>query len=664
MTFPAAFYFAWVDATETTFGPEHEVVDEDIVSFRLEQTEGNAATLNLDVRNPKIGLLAPGRKVWAWFSYDSGTGGVVPLIFGRLVGVPTNLIAEVVTLQIIAKPLDFIAQKFQLAESLKQLPYYDPIFVAEDKRPYFSSAGSIGDPDVVLEGYSALWHVDRLTGEVTISDIIQGEDGMLTFGGDQVPYDSVAIELGQPPLTSVQVTGDVNWAQAATGTIDFGTRSFDTWTGGSIVSSWPKTGQQLSGGWSVNTGVAVDVYNVQNSSTINKTFHFENKEKKHDNGDIMSISQSWTEFPSGGHMFISGLQQQAGVIPSEGVTAYQSDGTPFDPYAGIDNPGEGILSQFDDPPPNIPLHMSYHQVMVMGWLVNTILVLDYKAGDTRKENIIFTLAADLQSIVTLPEPDEALEQISISGADVGINIDGAPPIENTARNLYFSTDRGQLSLQYLVSVARSHILARARAVNVSWECSFSDALAFTLRQNATLTDDRLPGGVATGKIISYFLTCSGDDGTLFGGCTIGCAIGRDGTVTAVTGTPTWVEDGWVDTGWQAYDGQTTALGSGDVAYELPAIEPNGLIYPLTKDQVLVNEHIAIGEEMTEPVLVGTDTARYPNRGEVKTYEQFPVMSYYLELRAVTGNTFLTPQPANVSILKVPKQIDLEAAITA
>jgi hypothetical protein len=667
MTFPAMFFNAWVDATETTFGPQHEVVDEDIVSFRLEQTEGNSATLELDVRNPKIGLLAPGRKVWLWFSYDSGTGGVVPLFFGRLVGVPTNMLAEVVTLSFIAKPLDFITQKFELAEVLKQLPYYDPIFVDPDKRPYFSTGTggtSIGDPDVVLEGYSALWHIDRLTGQVTISDIINGEDGTLVFSPTAIPYDSVSIELGQPPLTSVQVTGDVSWGQAATGTIDFGQRSFDCWTGGSIVSSWPKTGAQLSGGWSVNIGTAVDVYNVQNSAARNLNFHFENREKKHNNGDIMSISQSWTEFPSGGHMYISGLEQQAGVIPSEAVLSYDSSGKPFDPYAGIDNPGDGILSDFDEPAPNIPLHMAYHQTMVMHWLVNTNLVLDYKAGDTRKENVLFTLSADLQSIVTLPDPTEALEQISISGADVGTNIDGIPPIVDTARNLYFSTDRGQLSLQYLISVARSHILMRARAINISWQCDFDNAVLFTLRKNATISDNRLPGGVASGKITSYFLTGSGDDGTLFGGCTIGCAIGHDGTVAAAPGTETWVEPGWVEPGWQVMQGQTTALASGDIAYELPIPEPTGLIYPLTKEQVLVDEHIDISE-LTDPVLVGTDKARYPSRGDIQTYVQFPITSYYLELKAVTGNLFATPQPANVSVLKVPKQIDLEApAITA
>jgi hypothetical protein len=137
--------------------------------------------------------------VWAWFSYDSGTGGVVPLIFARLVGVPTNLIAEVVTLQFIAKPLDFITQKFMLAEELKIRPYYDPIFIAEEKRPVFSSAGSTGDADVVLEGYSALWHIDRIRPSNHQRRFDWGRMAP-HIDGSSVPYDSVQITLGQPPL--------------------------------------------------------------------------------------------------------------------------------------------------------------------------------------------------------------------------------------------------------------------------------------------------------------------------------------------------------------------------------------------------------------------------------------------------------------------------------
>ena len=156
------FYFAWVDPN-TAFDPAvHNVEDEDVFSFKISQVEGDFASLELVIKNPRVGLLKPGRKVWAWFSMDTGTV-IRPLFLGRIVGLPTNLFESTVTLEFTARPTDFVAQKLALAETLKVLPYYDPIFISPE---------SWGDPDVVLEGRTVLWHVDPITHVVTVSDIL------------------------------------------------------------------------------------------------------------------------------------------------------------------------------------------------------------------------------------------------------------------------------------------------------------------------------------------------------------------------------------------------------------------------------------------------------------------------------------------------------------
>ncbi len=393
--------------------------------------------------------------------------------------------------------------------------------------------------------------------------------------------------------------------------------------------------------------------NVGGQSATSHNLSFENKEKEHHNGDVMSIQQSWTTFPVGGSVYTSGLQRQAGVIPSGSVIAYDSGGQSFNPYAAIDNDAE------EHSP--VPLHMAYHQTLVAGWLVNTKLVLDYKANNKREETVLFSVAADLQPIVTLPDPQDVVEQINISGADVGIPIDGASP-QDVTRYVYFQTDRGLWSLEYLISVACAHLRIRARAVSVSWDIPFDAALEMSCRKNATLFDDRLPGGTATGKIIAYALTGDGDAGSINANVTIGCAIGHDGTVVAVTGDPTWVENGWVEPGWQFYSGSTTTLAAGTVAYELPMVEPGGLIYPLTKDQVVVEERIDV--TTTDPVQVGEDPPGYRTpfiyTDVTKYFATFPSQSYYLELLPTTNQVFNTPYTANVTTLKIPKQIDLEA----
>ena len=56
--------------------------------------------------------------MWAWLSWDSGAD-VVPLFFGRLVGVPTDVNRELVTLAFTARPADFVDRKVAKAETLK-----------------------------------------------------------------------------------------------------------------------------------------------------------------------------------------------------------------------------------------------------------------------------------------------------------------------------------------------------------------------------------------------------------------------------------------------------------------------------------------------------------------------------------------------------------------
>ncbi len=157
------FFFAWVDAGET-FGVEHERFDEAVFSLEISQQEGEFAAATVDVVNPKIGLLNAGRKRWAWLAWDSGdTPGVVPLFFGRLVGLPQDLQAEVVRLEFIARPADYAARQAALAPALKVAPWWDPVFIATDH---------LDDPDAWLEARAARWHIDRVTHAVSISDIL------------------------------------------------------------------------------------------------------------------------------------------------------------------------------------------------------------------------------------------------------------------------------------------------------------------------------------------------------------------------------------------------------------------------------------------------------------------------------------------------------------
>src|SRR6185369_12962582 len=177
------------------------------------------------------------------------------------------------------------------------------------------------------------------------------------------------------------------------------------------------------------------------------------------------------------------------------------------------------------------------------------LVVRYEADRNRKEHLRFTLQAGTQPIITLPGEDEVLN-LSISGNDVGKDIAGEFPIGSPRRRSYFPTARGLKSIEYLICLARAHLILRSRAVEVTFECSFERAIGLSCRKNARVFDGRLPGGSAIGKIIKYGFSVDGDSGKLIGTVTIGCAIGFGNPITGSLGSPTYVEDGYVGAGYQ------------------------------------------------------------------------------------------------------------------
>ncbi|TIX61954.1 MAG: hypothetical protein E5V25_23135, partial [Mesorhizobium sp.] len=250
------FFFAWVASTETTFGPEHEVEDEQIVSLQLTHKEGGFCTIDATVQNPRVGLLAPGRDQWAWLSYadeQNPTAGTTPLAFCRIVGVPQSVQGNAITLQFMARPADYDTLKRALAETMKVQPYWDPMWLTPESRT---------DPDTVLEGYTKAWHIDRVTHAVTASDILIGEDGLIDFAGNFIK-DSLDIQIGAPPVRSVRVSAEINWDQDATGNVDltqtliaaFKTagsnknNAITSLTGEGLMRDWPEKDDRIGGGW-------------------------------------------------------------------------------------------------------------------------------------------------------------------------------------------------------------------------------------------------------------------------------------------------------------------------------------------------------------------------------------------------------------------------------
>ena len=635
----------------------HARNDADLLSLELDQEEGNFATLTVTMRNPGIGLLALGRQLWCWLSWDqawtpdgSTAPDIVPLFNGRLVGVPQRQANEVVQLQFFARPDDYNAQKLALADSMKVLPFYDPVWLASPNVT----------PDTVLEAYSALWHIDPVTLSVTASDILEGEDGIVTITEDQALYDDFNLSYGPPPLVAVTVSGTVQWQQQADGFIDvtkqivqafkdagspYGTTSlaggsFNLWAGsalagvgstsstGGLISclcgdglknDWPKPGINIGGGWNLAT--------LNDSNGIPLCYII----------DATTTGGGWLQ------------QQYYNVTYAGGDQTYTSGGGPANTTGVSSNVGV-YLQPYGQWSAAFPLNV-----------YKVRMTLQYRANRKRTETVSAVLTADVQRILS-DSSDQDREGVSVTSqyVDEGIDLDGGIPIGNLAYRSFFQTDRGARAFEHLLLLARAKMRHRARAVDIDFRVDWRTAVPITLRQSVAYHDRRVPGGIAVGKVRRKTLHVA--DGKMVGHFRIGCAVGNGNVLSFAPTINSYVDDGYVSSGYQDVTG-TIPLND-DIGYQPLtdfSIIDDGLdLANLTADAA-VNECIVINglsrQVSTLSMIQGSVQSTPNSPQQAMTSIQTAVT---LDMKPLTGSEFHTDFLPDVAPLALPKLIDLSA----
>jgi hypothetical protein len=496
------WYFAWVDPEEDEHLPGHERVDEDFIRIEIEHLEGSVASAIVEVRNPRTGLLNPARKVWAAIAVDLGQGAE-RIFFGRLVGIPEQVHEERIALHFDARPIDFHAQKAALAETLKQLPWYDRVWLRTDE---------LDDPDAALKARPERFHVDRVTHDVTISNIASGEDGTLVITDAMHKRDRLEFMPGDAPSSRVEVEGVVSWLQEATGAIDisnavrgaFPDGLVASYTGEGLLRNWFSDGQRIGGGWTIRR------------ARLDRT----------DGVQVAAVSSQ-------------GITQTATVVDYRKWTFWPE-----------------VVVEYD-------AARTFIERMRFAVVADVQPVQTKGIEPEDKDPIRLTL----QSSHALSEP--------VPGTEDTDNPDGIIPIGDVRRRQYFVTNRGKQSAEHLMLLARVALIRAARCVEVSASISLADGIGLSCRMNAQIHDGRLPGGQATGKVVGYTLFIDGDAMTEGATVTIGCMVGEGNTVEASPGTPTWVEEGVLEPGIQVYEGQVHVPDAGDIAHpDYSHVTPN------------------------------------------------------------------------------------------
>ncbi len=579
------FGFAWVRPDQTAFDAAvHAREDEDVFVLQIDHAEGDFPMLSIEIRNPRRQLLA-GETIWAWLSRDG-----VPLFFGRLVAIPEEMQAEIVRLSFIARPSGYPQIKRALAATLRAAPFWDPVWIAPERRD---------DPDSVLEARTQIWHIDRVSHAVTVSDIIAGEDGVIVLGEGDFAYGSLEIQYGAPPLRRVRVEAEISWDQIGRGTVDVTQRIAEafggpvsSYTGQGLEADWPQEGDGLRGGWSVAQSVLRRVDGVSKPVTYRDVAV----------GSIKPRSDA------------------------EGAKAEAFHSTPY-------------------------------RARFFRWDFVHRMVLAYDVSRSRTERLRFTLAADVQRVFSEPGDEEEII-LSLASQQVAAPVDpeGSIPLRDPASAAYAITDRGGRSIAYLVALARAKLLARARAVELQVAVPLETALGFSCRQSLTITDQRLPAGTATGKISSYRIIARGD-GAQYGEVTISCTIGTGRSAAASAGVPTCIEDGYSD-GYQVRVGETVAVVPGEVVVaDLGGVgvDDDGVDFgTMTAQANVVRLEVTNGATEQAAIL----SRSYPDVPAVVEDLDRNHTRVWLELRPLVGGPFSGAYQINVSPLAVPMTMEL------
>lgn len=629
------FYLGYSDAGEAFDPAVHAVVAEQIASLEFSQKEGDAATLRLEIKNPREGLLSPDRKLWCWFSINIGFDAPRRLFNGRILGGPEGMDRERLRIVAIAKPEDYFDRKIALALSLMAPPFYDPVFAA----PVFPNtldSTTLPDPDAVLEAYSALLHVNPVSLELSISDLLEGEDGTLVFGpGDGLRYRDVQWSYAQKPKKQVNCTAVAQWTQQGTGTVDltemvqhafsdarsspYGHNTISSLTGEGLFSTWPQPRSNIGNGWTMSEDSAIRELTFAPPKHFTPTWN-----------DFGFIFQESTVQP---YIFRVHYQQQQVIPPGTIQTVF------FSPYWEV------------------------HADFPVWTYTLKKFACTYNASRKRSETLQFTLVADIQDVESSLPTD--IEQVSFNSQDVASAIDfnDQIPIGDARRASYFQTARGQQSVEYFILFMRAKLRAAARCIRVEFSLPLMNGLELSLRKNATIFDPRLPGGQATGKITDYALTL--DNQGQRWKVSMACAVGHGGTVALAAGTPVYVEDGYFADPVQVMTGQQLSPAPGEVAYEEFsdfAVEDDGInLLALDPAQIAsVTLFNGLGAQAVAAQLEAGHL--FGGADPIGVIKGLPTR-VEVQLAAMTGNFNTTISPA-VTALKIPKGIDLEARAAA
>lgn len=553
--YPHRFWLCWVDPGDRFFVQDYAQASEIVLEWEFDWKEGDFATLQITIKNPETPLLAPGRKRWAWFSFDQGPStSATAIFFGQVVAVPGNIDGNIITYYMIARPYNATELKRQTADTLRELPWWDKIFI--DKQRWT-------DDDLVLETRAAAWYWNPVTHGCSTSHYLVGEEGVIEFTAGEHDYEECNVTLGPPPIHTAEATAELNWTQQGTGVLDLTDYVTANWPNESasyspyITSftmnedSWFKPGASLKDGWQVTFAEALPRYDL----TI----------KSRTGGQNFVII-----WPPEQITVNSQFSEQYSETPPGSIDLGQFM-TQHDYTSSID-PSDGEVT-------SVTSNVGWTTMLVPLYHTKVVLQAGWEASRPFIETVKIVLKADMQPVITMPDESQVFKIQDLRTHNLSEELDpenyeGAP-IGDSRRRSYLTQNRGLDSIRYIVLLLRNAIISNSRAARVQIRpYDLNKWATVSLRHNALVHAAKIPSGQALGKVVQK--RASYTNSILSMNIFIECCLGRGGTVEEVAGTPEWAEEDYVaqSEDYQQYIGRTLFVSDeSDVTVEQPLYDP-------------------------------------------------------------------------------------------
>lgn len=308
-----------------------------------------------------------------------------------------------------------------------------------------------GEQDDVLAGWPGLIAWDRVTGLPSFSHFLTGS---ALYTAAQPIFASVSGEPERPPVNAVEISLEASWLDEATIETTVSALPLTTIAPIALRDAWPSLGDDLGGGWIV-AGAELS-FSAPRPEAFDSVI-FTGALPHHD-ATVASVSLRNNR---------SQARRETAVVRV--VAAVQ----PLLPaVAEAERYGLPVVGSGEDLDPWSP-GASYNEGDRVFYGASLYAAaISHVAGDFF-DPALWTLVSPFSSAV---------------GAS------------------FFGSDRGRAAIDHAIARAVARLTYAGRNYRVSFRVPLTEALGLSLSHEAEITDRRLPGGRARGKIISYGFT--------------------------------------------------------------------------------------------------------------------------------------------------------------